>query len=211
MLRGLSRFSQGETQYVDLGEHAGRRLRGRVERRALRLGASGGRGVYIEAVRARPTAIEVSQAGSPPLIVRIRLAPEPWAQATGRLAPLATLVLVLVTLFAAVPVYYRVAARSPHGQGSIAMLERLLHGWGGKLLVLVLLGFAATDFIITITLSAADAAEHLIHNPLWVRIPEWLHGQVTLTFGLLFVLGAIFLRGFREVIGVAVVIPLRIS
>lgn len=127
-------------------------------------------------------------------------------EATGRLAPLATLVLVLVTLFAAVPVYYRVAARSPHGQGSIAMLERLLHGWGGKLLVLVLLGFAATDFIITITLSAADAAEHLIHNPLWVRTPKWLHGQVTLTFGLLLVLGAIFLRGFREVIGVAVVI-----
>lgn len=127
-------------------------------------------------------------------------------EATGRLAPFATLVLVLVTLFAAVPVYAHVAAKSPRGRGSISMLERLLHGWNAKLLVLVLLGFAATDFIITITLSAADAAEHLVHNPLWERAPGWLHGQMTITFGLLIALGALFLKGFREVIGVAVAI-----
>ena len=127
-------------------------------------------------------------------------------EATGRLAPLATLVLVLVTLFAAVPVYRRVASRSSTGQGSISMLERLLRGWGGKLLVLVLLGFAATDFIITITLSSADAAEHLIHNPLWKETPAWLHSQLTVTNGMLIVLGAVYLRGFREVIGVAVAI-----
>ena len=41
------------------------------------------------------------------------------------------------------------------------MLERLLSGWTAKFLVLVLLGFAATDYVITQTLSAADAAEHL--------------------------------------------------
>jgi len=125
-------------------------------------------------------------------------------EATGRLSPLATIMLVLVTLFGAVPVYRHVAASSPRGQGSIAMLERLLRGWSGKLLVLVLLGFAATDFVITKTLSAADAAEHLIHNPFWKDVPEALHHQMLVTMGLLVMLGAMFLRGFREVIGLAV-------
>ena len=127
-------------------------------------------------------------------------------EATGRLAPLATLFLVIVTLAGAVPIYRYVAGSSPHGQGSIAMLERLVHGWGGKLLILVLLGFAATDFVITKTLSAADAAEHLIHNPLWHKSPEFLHSQMTLTMILLVMLGAAFMRGFAEVIGLAVVI-----
>ena len=86
------------------------------------------------------------------------------------------------------------------------MLERLLHGWTAKFLVLVLLGFAATDFIITQTLSAADAAEHLIHNPLWASAPHFLQSQMLLTVGMLLVLGAMFLRGFKEVIMVAVVI-----
>src|SRR5437868_7006863 len=47
----------------------------------------------------------------------------------GVLAPIATVVLVLVTLLGALPVYCHVAKASPHGQGSIAMLERLVHGW----------------------------------------------------------------------------------
>src|SRR4029453_11537734 len=85
--------------------------------------------------------------------------------AAGALAPVATVILVLVTLFGALPVYAQGAGGSYAGQGSIAMLENLLSGWKGKGLVLVLLGFAATDFVITMTLSAADAAKHAIENP----------------------------------------------
>lgn len=131
-------------------------------------------------------------------------------ETTGLLAPLATIVLVLMTLFGALPVYRYVAGSSPHGQGSIGMLERLMRGWWGKALVLVLLGFAATDFVITKTLSAADAAKHLISNKaLWKFSTETVsidQQQMIVTFLLLVFLGAVFLKGFREVISVAVII-----
>ncbi|MET9502734.1 amino acid transporter [Streptomyces sp. NPDC006622] len=124
------------------------------------------------------------------------------ALAAGLLSPVATIVLVIVTLAGALPVYRRVAEESPHGEGSIAMLERLLSFWQGKLFVLTLLGFAATDFLITITLSAADASTHLVENP---HLTGALHDkQVLITLVLVALLGAVFLKGFLEAIGVAV-------
>ncbi|MDX2698002.1 APC family permease [Streptomyces ipomoeae] len=124
------------------------------------------------------------------------------ALAAGLLSPIATIVLVIVTLAGALPVYRRVAEESPHGEGSISMLERLLSFWQGKLFVLTLLGFAATDFLITITLSAADASTHLVENP---HLTTVLHDkQLLITLILIALLGAVFLKGFLEAIGVAV-------
>ena len=126
------------------------------------------------------------------------------ALAAGALAPIATIVLVLITLFGALPMYRRVAEESPHGDGSLSMLERLLSYWPSKLLVLCLIGFVATGFIITITLSAADASAHVVENP-------FLHdalagGELWVTLALLVALAAVFLKGFSEAIGIAVVL-----
>jgi len=121
--------------------------------------------------------------------------------AAGALSPLATALLVGVTLLFALPVYMQVAGRSWAGQGSIAMLENLLPGWRGKLFALVLLGFAATDFVITMTLSAADAAQHAVENPL--LHPLLGEARMSVTLGLLLLLAVVFLLGFSEAIGVA--------
>jgi hypothetical protein len=121
--------------------------------------------------------------------------------AAGALSPLATLILIAVTLGAALPTYAQVARRSFVGQGSIAMLENLLSGWSSKIFVLVLLGFAGTDFVITMTLSAADGARHAVENP--YLLPFVGHHPVLVTAGFLALLALVFLKGFREAIGLA--------
>ncbi|MFW0109435.1 amino acid transporter [Rothia sp. P13129] len=124
------------------------------------------------------------------------------ALAAGLLSPLVTILLVFVTLFGALPIYRRVAAESSNGAGSIVMLERLLSRWNAKIVVLILLGFTTTDFMITMTLSAADAAEHVEANP---YVPSFFSGQhILITLFFLGLLGAVFLRGFKEAIGIAV-------
>lgn len=125
--------------------------------------------------------------------------------AAGALSPFATLVLVLLTLLGALPIYRRVAEESPHGDGSLSMLEKLLSRWKGKMFVLVLLGFVATSFIITITLSSADATAHILENP-YIEDVHFLHHEIIVTLILIAFLGAVFLRGFNEVIGLAVLI-----
>ncbi|MCM3879885.1 MAG: hypothetical protein ND807_07245 [Vicinamibacterales bacterium] len=125
--------------------------------------------------------------------------------AAGYLSPVATLVLILLTLFGALPMYSRIAHMSPRGQGSILILEKLFPRWKGKAVVLCLLGFAATDFVITITLSAADATAHMIENPL---VPRALDHPVGVTIVLLIVLGLIFLKGFSEALGIATLLVL---
>lgn len=120
--------------------------------------------------------------------------------AAGYLAPLATFNLVLLTLFGALPTYLLVAKESPHGQGSFAIFERLLTGWVGKTLVLILLGFAATDFIFTITMCAADATAHIVENPL---CRGFITNRLITTLVLIGSLGLIFLKGFGEAVKIS--------
>ncbi len=154
--------------------------------------------------------------------------------AAGRLAPLVTVLVACVTLGFALPVYLYIAGRSPHGGGSTALLERVVSGWFGKLLLLVLLAFGAVDLVFTRTFSTAAAAEHLSFNPhphwqqsldaatrqgeaLRVELPEWAqkrseglwHRQTVVSLTILVlstIAGLVFFRGYtRNFVRLAVV------
>ncbi len=121
--------------------------------------------------------------------------------AAGFLSPVATLILVLVTLFGALPAYARIAELSPYGQGSISVLEERLPRWRGKAVVLCLLGFAATGFVITITLSAADATAHIVENPFAAGLNL---NRTLVTLALIAALAGVFIKGMREAVWIAV-------
>ena len=105
------------------------------------------------------------------------------ALAAGAISPVATLVLVLITLFAALPMYRRVARRARTATAACRCSSGCSSYWPSKVLVLCLIGFVATGFLITITLSAADATAHLIENPF---LHDALQGrQVSVTLLLL--------------------------
>lgn len=86
--------------------------------------------------------------------------------AAGLFSPVVITLVVLATLILTVPLYCYTASRSPHGNGTLGLLEKIFPGWPGKLCVVILLGFTATDLVFTRTFSAADAAEHIIHSPI---------------------------------------------
>jgi len=71
-----------------------------------------------------------------------------------------------------------VARRSPEGRGANALIERHLAGWRGKFLVLILMGFSAADFVVTRSLSNADASIQVSHNPYWRHtVDEFVRGD----------------------------------
>jgi uncharacterized spore protein YtfJ len=62
-LRAFGALITTEVEYADLGEHHGRHLRGRVERRVIRVRAGEGGRVSVTLGRTRPVAVEVSEDG----------------------------------------------------------------------------------------------------------------------------------------------------
>ncbi|MES1213008.1 MAG: hypothetical protein ABUL64_00340, partial [Singulisphaera sp.] len=99
-------------------------------------------------------------------------------EAAGPWAPVAAAGVILTTFLLALPVYWYIVGRAPDGRGATGVLEDLIPGWRGKIVVLTVLGFAAADFVITRSLSVADASIHLLHNPhgqrLLARLPAGL-------------------------------------
>jgi hypothetical protein len=138
-------------------------------------------------------------------------APSLSVQAVGYLAPIATLALVALTLLGGVPMYRRAAEISRDGGGSLSIINKMVSGWGklgwiGKVIMLSLVGFAMVGFLFTITLSAGDAAAHVVENPFMQHLGLTEHTKMWIADLLILALCIVFLRGFNEAIGIAVLL-----
>ncbi len=82
---GAGALLTSEVEYADLGTHGGRVLRGRVERRSLRLALGQRDGVRIRAGRARAIAIEVQEADGRRYELPVQAPVDPWLAMARRL------------------------------------------------------------------------------------------------------------------------------
>ena len=84
--RGAGLFYTTEVTRADLGEHAGRVLRGRAERHVLRIALGARRGLRLYGGRMRPVAVEVTAVGDNRYDVPIRATPDPRLTMLRRVA-----------------------------------------------------------------------------------------------------------------------------
>ena len=82
--RGLGGLLTTEVVYTDLGTYNGRQLRGRVERRQLRIALGSTRVLRLNLTRLRPVGIEV-RTGSERWDVPIHAPRDPWIRTAQRL------------------------------------------------------------------------------------------------------------------------------
>ena len=84
--RGAGLFYTTEVTRADLGEHAGRVLRGRAERHVLRIALGARRGLRLYGGRLRPVAVEVTAVGDSRYDVPIPATPDPRLTMLRRIA-----------------------------------------------------------------------------------------------------------------------------
>ena len=84
LLAGAGLLYTTELHYADLGTHHGRRLRGRVERRLLRLAVGDASGLRLQLGHMRPVAVEVTDADDRRYEIAIPTPPEPRLVAARR-------------------------------------------------------------------------------------------------------------------------------
>lgn len=86
-----------ERDRVDLGDHYGRRLRGRTEQRLLRVAFGERGGLRLTLSRSRAVAVEVTEQGRR-YELPIPAPADPWPRAAGRLLLVSALASMLVAM-----------------------------------------------------------------------------------------------------------------